>query len=160
MAGFMGGPTPYLQGVKEVVWELSVTSNCNSLRDDNLRSAAAFTLNASGSRFVNYGELLKMGDTPTVQNRLNQPNLRLGVRAMSVGAACFADIDAHVEAAIEGGQFIFNRKPIGRGAGMNIWFDAGEMISAPSNEIEGRVSQVLDRIIKRFANAWVASQPR
>lgn len=155
-----GGPTPYLQGVKEMVWELSVVGDCTWLREDNLRSATTFTLNASGLRFVNWGELLKMGDTPNVRNRLNQPTLRLGVRALAVGSACFVDIDAHVEVAIEGGHFIFNKQPLGPGAGMNIWHDAGEMISAPSNEIEGRASQVLDRIIKPLANAWVASQPR
>ena|SRR5438105_1258923 len=76
---------------------------------------------------------------------------RLGIRALAITAACFADIDAHVEVAVEGGRFIFNKKSVGQAAGMNIWHDAGEMISAPSNKVEGRASQALDRIIKRFS---------
>src|SRR3974390_2594715 len=115
IAGLEGGPTSYLDGIKEMHWVLAVINKCG-LDEQHLRASAKSTFTKSKLGFVSSEE------APT-ERLFDSPLLRITITALPAEPGCAASISAQVIAPIEGARFVYNKKPLSKYAEVTIWRD-------------------------------------
>jgi hypothetical protein len=154
VAGLRGGPTSYLDGIKEIHWVLAVTNKCG-LDEQHLRASAKSTFTKSKLGFVSSEEA-------PPEYFFDRPLFRIAITALPAESGCAASISAQVIAPIEGARFVYNNKPVQKPSMLTIWQDmygdGGQVIYEPKKQIVRKIEEIVDGLIKDFAEAWTHSQ--
>lgn len=155
LSGLMvGGPTSYLDGIKEMHWALVMINRCG-LDEQHLRASAKSTFSKSKLGFVSSNE------APT-ERLFDRPLFRIVIKALPAERGCVASISAQVIAPIEGARFVYNKKPLQKPSTLTIWQDkygdGGQVIYEPNEQIVRKVEETVDGLIMGFAEAWTHSQ--
>lgn len=156
LSGLMvGGPTSYLDRIKEMHWKLVVINRCG-LDVQHLRASAKSTFSKSKLGFVSSEE------APT-ERLFDRPLFRIVINALPAERGCAASISAQVIAPIEGARFVYNKKPVQkRSSTLTIWqdkyHDGGRVIYEPNEQIVPKIEEIVDGLIEDFAEAWTHSQ--
>jgi len=154
IAGLTGGPTSYLDGIKEMHWVLVITNKCG-LDEQPLRASAKATFTKSKLGFVSSEEA-------SPEHFFDRPLFRIAITALPAESGCAASISAQVIAPIEGARFVHDKKPIQEPSVMTIWQDqygdGGQVIYEPKKQIVRKIEQIVDGLIKDFSEAWTHSQ--
>jgi hypothetical protein len=150
VAGLSGGPTSYLDGIKEMPWALKLLDQCG-LDEQHIRSAAASAIVRT-----------KLGFVSSDEDILERPLFQLIVTALPADSGCAASISARVITPIEGARFAHNKKPLQKYTGVTIWEDTygagGQAIYEPTQQITARIEATIDILISELAEAWTHSQ--
>jgi hypothetical protein len=154
IAGLEGGPTSYLDGIKEMHWVLAVINKCG-LDEQHLRASAKSTFAKSKLGFVSSEE------APT-ERLFDRPLFRIAITALPAEPGCAASISAQVIAPIEGARFVYNKNPLSKYSEVTIWRDTygfGTQVICERKEQIGReLEEIVDSLINDFAEAWSHSQ--
>src|SRR5262249_25255604 len=149
-----GGPTSYLDGIKEMHWVLVVTNKCG-LDEQHLRASAKSTFTKSKLGFVSSEEA-------PPEYFFDRPLFQIAITALPAAPGCAASIPAQVIAPIEGARFVYNKKPVQKPSMLTIWRDmygyGGRVIYEPNKQIVRKIQEIVDGLIKDFAEAWTHSQ--
>ena len=150
VTGLTGGPTSYLDGIKEIHWVLAVTNKCG-LDEQHLRASAKSTFTKSKLGFVSSEE------APPEQ-LFDRPLFQIAITALPAEPGCAASISAQLIAPIEGARFVHNKKPLSRHSELTIWRDmygfGTQVIYEPNEQIGRKLEEIVDGLIKDFAEAW------
>ena len=150
VAGLSGGPTSYLDGIKEMPWALKLLDQCG-LDEQQIRSSATSAIIRTKLRFVSSDE-----------DVLERPLFQLIVTVLPASSGCAASISARVIAPIEGARFTHGKKPLQKYTDVTIWQDTygagGQAIYEPHEQIAARIETTIETFISQFAEAWTHSQ--
>ncbi len=154
VAGLSGGPTSYLDGIKEIHWVLVVTDKCG-LDEPQLKASAKSAFAKSKLGFVSSEE------APS-EDFFERPLFQIAITVLPAEPGCAASISAQVMAPIEGARFVYNKKPVQKPSMLTIWQDkygnGGQAIYEPNEQIARKIEDIVDGLIKDFAQAWTHSQ--
>ena len=154
VAGLQGGPTSYLDGIKEMHWVLAVINKCG-LDEQHLRASAKSTFAKSKLEFVSSEE------APT-ERLFDRPLFQIAITALPAERGCAASISARVVAPIEGARFVHNKEPLSKYSEVTIWRDTygigTQVICEPNKQIGRKLEEIVDGLIEDFAEAWTHSQ--
>jgi hypothetical protein len=168
VTGLTGGPTSYLDGIKEMHWVLVVTNKCG-LDEQHLRASAKSTFTKSKLGFVSSEEAPPeyFFDRPLFQIAITalpaEKSFRVTARDRKTarktakvfgksGPGCAASISAQVIAPIEGARFVYNKKPVQKPSMLTIWQDRygyrGQVIYEPNEQIVRKIEEIVDGLIR------------
>ena len=94
ISGLSGGPTSYLDGIKELHWVLKLLDQCG-LDEQHIRGSATSALMRTKLGFVSDDD---------VRDFFERPLFQLIVTALPASSGCAASISARVIAPIEGAR--------------------------------------------------------
>ena len=150
IAGLSGGPTSYLDGIKEMPWVLKLLDQCG-LDEQHVRGSATSAIMRT-----------KLGFVSSDEDVLERPLFQLIVTVLPASSGCAASISARVIAPIEGARFAHDKKPLQKHTDVTIWEDTygagGQPIYEPHEQITARIDATIDILISKFAEAWTHSQ--
>lgn len=151
ITGLSGGPTSYLDGIKEMPWVLKLLDQCG-LDEQQIRGSATSAIMRTKLGFVSSDE--------DGGNFFERPLLQLIVTARPASSGCAASISARVTAPIEGARFVYDKKPLQNPTFVTIWEhdEGGRAIYEPQEQITARIEATLETLIDEFAEAWTHSQ--
>jgi len=151
VTGLSGGPTSYLDGIKEMPWVLKLLDKCD-LDEQRIRESAASALTRTKLGFVR----------SDVSDFFERPLFQLLVTALPANSGCAASISARVIAPVEGARFVYDKKPLQKPTYVTIWEnmygEGGRVIYEPHEQITARIEATIDTLIDEFAEAWTHSQ--
>jgi hypothetical protein len=154
VAGLAGGPTSYLDGIKEMHRVLVVIDKCG-LDEQHLRDSAKSTFTKSKLGFVSSEEA-------PPERLFDRPLFQIAITALPAEPGCAAAISARVIAPIEGARFVHNKKPLSKYSDLTIWRDkygfGTQVIYEPNEQIGRKLEEIADGLIEDFAEAWTHSQ--
>jgi hypothetical protein len=150
IAGLSGGPTSYLDGIKEIPWALKLLDQC-SLNEQQIRSSAKSAIMRT-----------KLGFVSSDEDVLERPLFQLIVTVLPASFGCAASVSSRVIAPIEGARFTNGKKPLQKYTVVTIWEDTygagGKAIYEPHEQITARIEATIETLISEFAEAWTNSQ--
>ena len=153
VTGLSGGPTSYLDGIKNMHWVLKLLDQCG-LDEQHIRGSATSAFMRTKLGFVS--------ESDEDVDVLEQPLFQLIVTALPASSGCAASIFARVTAPIEGARFVYDKKPLQKPTLGTIWEDTygegGRAIYEPHEQITARIEATIDTLINEFAEAWTHSQ--
>ncbi len=153
ISGLSGGPTSYLDGIKQMNWVLKLLDQCG-LDEQHLRESATSAVLRTKLGFVSSAE--------DVSDIFERPLFQLIVTALPASSGCAASISARVIAPIEGARFVYDKKPLQKPTHVTIWEstygEGGQAIYEPKKQMTARIEANIDTLIKEFAGAWTHSQ--
>jgi hypothetical protein len=151
ITGLSGGPTSYLDGIKEMHWVLKLLDQCG-LDEQHIRGSATSAFMRTKLGFVSDEDV----------DVLELPLFQLIVTALPASSGCAASISARVIAPTEGARFVYDKKPLQKPTFVTIWEDmhgdGGQAIYEPHEQITARIEATIDPLINEFAEAWTHSQ--
>jgi hypothetical protein len=152
ITGLSGGPTSYLDGIKEMHWVLKLLDQCD-LDEQHIRGSATSAFMRTKLGFVSDED---------VHDFFERPLFQLIVTALPASSGWAASISAKVIAPIEGARFVYDKKPLQKPTFVTIWQDkygeGGRAIYEPHQRITARIEATIDTLINEFAEAWTHSQ--
>lgn len=152
VTGLSGGPTSYLDGIKEMHWVLKLLDQCG-LDEQHIRESATSAFVRTKLGFVNDKD---------VRDFFERPLFQLIVTALPAGSGCAASISARAIAPIEGARFVYDKKPLQKPTFVTIWEstygEGGQAIYETHEQITARIEATIDTLINEFAEAWTHSQ--
>jgi hypothetical protein len=152
ITGLSGGPTSYLDGIKEMHWVLKLLDQCG-LDEQHIRGSATSAFMRTKLGFVSDED---------VRDFFERPLFQLIVTALPASSGCAASISARVIAPIEGARFVYDKKPLQKPTFVTIWEDkygeGGRAVYEPHQQITARIEATIDTLINEFAEAWTHSQ--
>ena len=101
ISGLSGGPTSYLDGIKEMHWVLKLLDQCG-VDEQHIRGSATSAFMRTKLGFVSDDD---------VRDFFERPLFQLIVTALPASSGCAASISARVIAPIEGARFIRQEAP-------------------------------------------------
>jgi hypothetical protein len=101
ITGLSGGPTSYLDGIKEMPWVLKLLDQCG-LDEQHIRGSATSAIMRT-----------KLGFVSSDEDVLERPLFQLIVTALPASSGCAASISARVIAPIEGARFVYDKDDLG-----------------------------------------------
>jgi hypothetical protein len=150
IAGLSGGPTSYLDGIKEMPWVLKLLDQCG-LDDRHIKGAATSAIMRT-----------KLGFVSSDKDMLERPLFQLMVTVLPASSGCAASISARVIAPIERARFAHDKKPLQKHTDVTIWEDTygagGQAIYETHEQITARIEATIETLISEFAEAWTHSQ--
>jgi hypothetical protein len=153
ISGMSGGPTSYLDGIKEMPWILKLVNQCG-LDEQHIRGSATNAFMRTKLGFVSSDE--------DAGNIFERSFFQLVVTALPESSGCAASISARVIAPIEGARFVYDKKPLQKPTFVTIWEseygESGRAIYASREQITARIEATIDTLINEFAEAWTHSQ--
>lgn len=153
ISGLSGGPTSYLDGIKEMPWILKLLDRCG-LDEQHIREAATNAFMRTKLGFVSSDE--------DAGNIFERSFFQLVVTALPESAGCAASISARVVAPVEGARFVYDNKPLQEPTFVTIWEseygEGGRAIYEPDKQVTARIEATVDTLINEFAEAWTHSQ--
>lgn len=151
VTGLSGGPTSYLDGIKEMPWVLKLLDQCG-LDEQHIRGSVTSAFMRTKLGFV----------SSDVRDFFERPLFQLIVTALPASSGCAASISARVIAPIEGARFVYDKKPLQNPSYVTIWEnkygEGGRPIYEPNEQITARIEATIDTLINEFAEAWTHSQ--
>jgi hypothetical protein len=152
ISGLSGGPTSYLDGIKEMHWVLKLLDQCG-LDEQHIRGSATSALMRTKLGFVSDDD---------VRGFFERPLFQLTVTALPASSGCAASISARVIAPIEGARFVYDKKPLQKPTFVTIWEseygEGGRAIYESHEQITARIEATIDTLINELAEAWTHSQ--
>ena len=152
ISGLSGGPTSYLDGIKEMHWVLKLQDQCD-LDETHIRGAAASAITRTKLGFVTDDD---------VSDFFEHPLFQLIVTALPARSGCAASIAARVSAPVEGARFVYDKKPLQKPTYVTIWESSygenGQVICEPHKQITDKIDATVDTLINEFGEAWTHSQ--
>jgi hypothetical protein len=151
VTGLSGGPTSYLDGIKEMPWVIKLLDKCD-LDEQRIRGSAASAFTRTKLGFVR----------SDVSDFFERPLFQLIVTALPASTGCAASISARVIAPVEGARFVYDKKPLQKPTYVTIWEnmygEGGRVIYEPHEQITARIEATIDTLIDELAEAWTHSQ--
>jgi hypothetical protein len=139
VTGLVGGPTSYLDGVKETHWVLAVIDKCG-LDEQHLRVSAKSTFTKSNLGFVSSEEA-------PPERLFDRPLFQMAITALPAEPGCAASISARVIAPIAGARFVHNKKPLSKHSELTIWRDmygfGAQVIYEPNEQIGRKLEKIV-----------------
>jgi hypothetical protein len=155
IAGLSGGPTSYLDGIKEMPWVLKLLDKCD-LDEQRIRGSAASAIMRTKLGFVSSDE----DEDGSVF--FERPLFQLIVTVLPASSGCAASISARGTAPVEGARFVYDNKRLQKPTFVTIWQDqyeeGGRVIYESHEQITARIEATVETLIKEFAEAWTHSQ--
>jgi hypothetical protein len=154
ISGLSGGPTSYLDGIKQMHWVLKLLDQCG-LDEQHIRASATSAVMRTKLGFVPESD-------EDVRDIFEHPLFQLIVTALPEDSECAASIAARVIAPIEGAHFVYDKKPLQKPTYVTIWEstygDGGHAIYGPNGKMTAKIEATIDSLINEFAEAWTHSQ--
>ncbi len=152
VSGMSGGPTSYLDGMKEMHWVLKLQDQCG-LDEKHIRAATTSAIMRTKLGFVTDDD---------VSDFFEHPLFQLIVTSLPASSGCAAAIAARVIAPVEGAHFVYDKKPLQKPTYVTIWESSygenGKAIYEPHKQITAKIEATVDALINEFGEAWTHSQ--